>query len=801
MAEQERKPRRSAEKGNRSLFRRTVFLMVCLGVVLFIPLVTQLWQLQITEHEKWEERARNQQSMDVAVNSNRGTIYDGAGNTVAMSATVYKLVLSPLDVVASVNEEKYKVDGVLDQAAYDQALFEKRKLMVDGLVELVGLSEERLWSRIEYTKSQYEVLAYELEEEEAEAVRQFIKEHSLSPELYLTPASKRYYPYSSVGSHIIGFMAENETSGGVKVGAQGIEALYQDMLSGEDGRVTTSRNAAGIEMLTSYGQYIAGQDGLDLNLTMDASIQTMAEQVLAEGIETYDIKNGGVCIVMDPNTGAVLAMASTPDFDLNNYASILDADLLAELDSVAAKYGKDSDEYAEAVEAARIKQWRNKALSDTYEPGSTFKTITVSMALEEGIISLDDHYYCGGSKLVVPGTKPVGCHKKTGHGNQTLTEAMENSCNVALMDIGEEIGAEIFWSYLEDYGFFDATGIDLVGEGTSVFWSEADFKGPYGDLSLATASFGQTFRITPMQMIRAFSAAINGGHLLEPYVVQSAVDSEGSTVYYHEVEETRQVISEETSEKIRGILESVVSNGSGRNAYMSGYRIGGKTGTSEKIGEDTDDVICSFIGFAPVENPQVICLLAFDSPERSAPGSNYTVSGTYVSGGNIAAPVAGKLIASVLDYMGVEKQYTADELASADVFMPNVKGYELTVAKNVLLKSGIRCRTVGSGNIVTGQIPAQGVSIPGGSNVILYLGGEADTTEIEVPDLTGLTATEAKSKLEEIGLFLRAVGVVDYADKDVKASSQVIQPGTMVKPGTVIEVRFVSSVLDFAYEG
>lgn len=801
MAEHEKKARRSADKSNRSLFRRTVFLMVLMGVLLFIPLVTQLWKLQIAEHSQWEERATRQQSMDVAVNSSRGSIYDDAGNTLAMSATVYQLILSPQDVVASVNKEKYKQDGVLDQDAYDRALYEKRKLMVDGLVELLGLNEERLWSRIEYTASQYEILAYELEEEEAEAVRRFINENYLSPELYLTPASKRYYPYSSVGAHIIGFMAENESSGGVKVGAQGIEALYQSMLSGENGRVSTSRNAAGMEMLTSYGQYIAGQDGYDLTLTMDASIQAMAEQVLAEGIETYDIKNGGVCIVMDPNTGAVKAMASTPDFDLNSYGSVVDEELLEELEQTAEKYGKDSAEYSAAVSAALNKQWRNKALSDTYEPGSTFKTITVSMALEEGIISLDDHYYCGGGKVVVPGTKPVGCHNKLGHGDQTLTKAMENSCNVALMDIGELIGAETFWSYLQDYGFFGPTGIDLVGEGTSVFWSEESFKGPYGDLSLATASFGQTFRITPIQMIRAFSAAINGGHLLEPYIVQSAVDSSGSTVYYHEVEEVRQVISEETSKKVRGILESVVNNGSGRNAYMSGYHIGGKTGTSEKIGEDTDDVICSFIGFAPVENPQLIVLMAFDSPERAAPGSNYTTSGTYISGGNIAAPVAGKLIASVLDYMGVEKQYTADELASADVTMPSVMSYELTVAKNVLARYGIRCRTVGSGNMVTGQIPAQGVSIPGGSTVILYLGEEPDTELVEAPSLTGLTATEAKSKLEEMGLFLRAVGVVDYSDSDVKASEQVIAAGTMVKPGTVIEVRFVSSVIDFAYEG
>lgn len=798
MANQEKKTRRSAEKSNRSLFRRTVFLMVLLGVVLFVPLVCQLWKLQITEHDYWEERGAAQQTKDVAVNSSRGTIYDNAGNTLAMSATVYKLILSPYDVKASIDTEDYEKDGQLDQAAYDAALYQKRKLIVDGLVELFAMDEERLWTAIEKTNSYYEILAYELEEAEADALREFTSQNRISNMLYLVADSKRYYPYSSIASHVIGYMAYNETSGNVKVGAQGIEALYQNLLSGESGRQVTSQNAAGGEMLTSYGAYFEGQEGYDLHLTIDASIQSMAEQILAEGIETYDVKNGGFCIVMNPNTGAVYAMASTPDFDPNNYGSIIDQALLAELEAVAAASGKDSEAYSAAVTSALYEQWRNKALSDGYEPGSVFKPVTVAQALEEGIISVNDHYYCSGVKTV--GGWPIHCHKAGGHGDQTLTEALENSCNVALMEIAEQIGAETFWSYLEDFGFFESTGIDLVGEGYWLFASEEEFTGPYGAASLATYSFGQTFKILPIQMIRAFSAIINGGHLLTPYVVQSVTDSDGNTVSYHEVEEVRQVISEETSETMREMLESVVANGSGRNAYMSGYRIGGKTGTSEKIGEEGDDVICSFMGFAPVDNPQVIVLLAYDSPERSAPGSNYTPSGTYISGGNITAPMAGKLLASVLDYLGVEKQYTAEELAAADVYMPRVTGYELTVATSVLSQYGLRCRTVGTGNMVTAQIPAAGVSIPGSSNVILYLGEEAPAEEVEVPDLTGLNATQAKNKLEEMGLFLRATGVVDYSDTDVTAAEQVITPGTLVKPGTVVEVRFVSSVIDYGYQ-
>lgn len=789
-------PRRNTGKSNRSLFRRTVFLMVCLGIVLFIPLGMQLWKLQITQHDYWEERAANQQTRDVAVNAGRGTIYDSEGETLAMSATVQKLILSPRDVLASINEEQYKdEDGDLKQEEYDAALYARRKLIVDGLAELLGLDEERLWSRIEYTASAYEVLAYELEEEDAAAVRAFITENKLSAMLYLTPASKRYYPYSSVGSHVLGFMHYNETSGDVKVGAQGLEALYQDILSGQLGRVVTGKNGVGGEMLSSYEAYIDGQDGCSLNLTLNEAIQAMAEQTLAEGIETYDVQKGGFCIVMDPSTGAILAMASTPDFDPNNYSTILDEDLQAQLQAIADSSGTDSDEYGEAYSAALASQWRNKALSDTYEPGSVFKPLTVAMALEEGIVSMDDHFYCGGVKTV--GGWPIHCHKRTGHGDQTLTQTLENSCNVALMEIAEKIGAETFYRYMEDYGLFDSTGIDLMGEGTSQIWSREDFTGPYGAASLATASFGQTLKITPIQMIRAFASVINGGHLLTPYVVQSVVDSDGNTVYYHEVEEERQVISEETSARIRTMLESVVANGSGRNAYMTGYRIAGKTGTSEKRDEDTNDVICSFMGFAPVDNPRVLVLLAYDSPKRSAPSSNYTVSGTYISGGNITAPMAGQLIANILDYLGVEKQYTSSELASADVSMARVTGYELTVAKGMLSDRGIHCRTVGTGNIVTGQIPAAGVSIPGGSTVILYLGEEVPTDQVEMPDLSGLSPAKAKEKLETLGLFLRGTGVSDYTDSSLKASSQSIEAGTLVALGTVVEVRFVSSVIDY----
>ena len=795
MQDSNRKPRKGDHgRSNRSLFRRTLVLMVTLGVVVFIPLVCQLYRLQIVEHEDWEKRAANQQTNDVSVPAKRGTIYDRQGRTLAMSATVYKLILSPRGIFTSIEEENYETE-----VEYKQALYDRRKLIVDWLVDTFDCDEEKLWTRMEDTGNAYVVLFTELEEEDAEKVREFTSKNRISGLLYLTPSSKRYYPYSSVASHVLGYMGQTKTSGENKVGKSGVEYLYEDALSGSLGRVVTSRNGVGMEMLSAYEMYFDAENGCDITLTIDERIQAMLEQTLTEGIETYYVQSGAFGIAMNPKTGAIYAMASSPDFDPNNWGVILSEDLQAQVDQVSAEKGEDSQEASDAWDEAWEKQMRNRAISDAYEPGSVFKPITVAMALEEGVVSMDDHFYCGGSMSAGPGLKPTGCHLSTGHKDQTLTEAVENSCNVALMKIGLSLGADTMWKYFEDFGLFSPTGIDLIGEGKQQFWDEATFKGPTGVQSIASGSFGQTFAVTPIQMITAFASLINGGHLLEPYVVQSISDSDGNTTYYHETTEVRQVISEDTSDKVRGILESVVANGSGHNASMNGYRIGGKTGTSENIAAkaldiNNDDVMCSFMGFAPADDPQVLVLVVYDTPQRSAPKSSYTPGGTYISGGNIAAPMAGRLIANILDYMGIERAYSDDELAGKDTIMPKVTGQELTVAKGSLQNAGFECRTVGTGSIVQGQVPSAGVSIPGGSTVILYLGEDVPTEQVEVPSLVGLSPTASKNKLEELGLFMRATGVVDYNDPNVEGTSQSIDEGTMVSLGTIVEVQFVSSI-------
>ena len=789
-----RQPVKRDSRANRSLLLRVVALLCICGVGIFIPLVWQLYKLQISRHDYYLQLASDYQTRDVTVTADRGSIYDSNGNILAISATVYKLILSPRDVVAAIDEDDYTdEDGVLDEAAYGQALQARRGLIADFLVSSFGLDRETVMARLEKTNSAYEVLVTDLEEEEAASVRAFISENHLSPELYLTPDSKRYYPNSATAAHVVGFLSYDSDTGTRLEGAYGVEAAYEDLLAGQSGRVVTAKNAAGTEMLSSYEAYVDAVNGADLHLTIDSSIQSMAEQALESAIEQYYIKNGGCVIVMDPNTGALLAMASSPDYDPNQHDIILNQDLLDELAAAKEQYGEDSEEYQSAMRQAYYDQWRNKAISDGYEPGSTFKALVVAAALEEGVVSLSDTYYCGGRASY--GGWTISCHKAAGHGSQTLTEALENSCNVALMEIGMKLGAERFWKYLEDYGLMDKTGIDLGGEGGSQFWDEDYFKSEEGLSSLAVASFGQTFKVTPIRMITSFASVINGGHLLTPYVTQSATDEAGSTVYYHETEEVRQVLSESTSETMCAMLESVVANGTGANAYKAGYRIGGKTGTSEKRDEDTNDVIVSFMGFAPADDPQVLVLVALDSPERKGGASQYTPGGTYISGGNIGAPVCGDLLANILDYLGYEKEYTsAEEYSKADVSVPSVTGKPLADAQNALTQRGLEWRVVGDGDTVTAQIPAAGSAIPGGSQVVLYLGVDAPTDTVTVPDLTGMSPSAVENALTELGLYVRATGVATYTST-TSAATQSIAHGVEVARGTVIEVQFVEDAI------
>ena len=786
---------------NRIILGRTICLMVLFGVAAFIPLLGRLWQIQIVDGEWYQELAIEQQTQDMLVTAPRGTIYDTQGNLMAVSISVQNVVISPRDITAAAETkresgERKRSAGETPTAAEAAALNGAyEEFIAEHLAEILDMEAEDILDRIERNANyQYVVLKWRVDDEISDAVRAFQEEYSLYPGVYLSPDTKRVYPYGSLAAQVIGWVNTN-----TNMGAFGAEAKYEDLLAGSPGRVVTARNARGQEMLSSYESYIDGEPGLNLQLTIDATIQSYCEKTLAEGISSYEARKGGFCIVMEPDTGAILAMASSPNYDLNNPRTVSDPVLADYLEQVQADPAGSEDAYLQALEAAQYQQWTNRTITDTYEPGSTFKIMVLAAALEEGVVNDSSTFYCPGYKEVAD--RRINCSNRAGHGAQTLAKAVANSCNPAFIEIGQALGAERFYQYLEDFGIIGKTGIDLQGEtdNTNLVWTEEYFTGIYGEVSLATASFGQTFRLTPLQLITAASAAVNGGHLMQPYVVQAFTGQDGNVVEQTTPTELRQVISESTSQRVREILFEVVDTGTGKNARVEGYRIGGKTGTSEKRDEDTGDLIVSFLGVAPADDPQIVVLLAFDSPTPVTPGSNYTSRGFFISGGAMAALSAGPLVAEILDYLGVEKVYS--DASYADVVMPQTVGLSLADAQALLQTKGLSCRVVGEGAVVTDQLPSQGASIPGGSQAVLYLGEEKPAEQVEVPALTRMTLSAAEQALAERNLYLRPSGATSYSDTTISVS-QSTDPGTLVDPGTVVEVQFMdTSIQDYAENG
>lgn len=747
---------------NRMMLRRTLFLLSVCGAAAFVVLAARLYYLQIVRHDELEARAIAQQVRETTVSAPRGTIYDAKGEVLAMSAGVDTIYLSPAEIAQN-NEDAGAIAA--------------------GLAEILGLDYDAVYAKTQNTRSWYEVVARKVEEDVATAVREF-KEEGGYTGIKLEADTKRYYPNGSLAAHVIGFVGTDNT------GLGGIEAKYDKVLSGTNGYVMRSTTAAGTDMLyTSWEDYFDAVPGSDMVLTIDAGIQYYVEKHLAQAVEDYDIQNGAAAICMEVDTGAILAMASLGNFDLNDYQTI-SGEAMAEIDAAASS----DAERAELIAAAQQLQWRNKAISDTYEPGSTFKIITLAMALEEGVVDMNSSFYCGGSTSVLGRNTPVRCWKSGGHGSQTLTQAVQHSCNVAFVNIGQRIGEERFYDYAEAFGFFErtgdssaqltgTTGIDLGGESGSIWWSEDVFCNPENLSQLAAASFGQTFNITPLQLITAVSACVNGGYLMQPYLVQSTTSPDG-TVTEHDSTPVRQVISEETSAKVRRILEQVVGDsteGTGRNAYVAGYRIGGKTGTSTKTTEEiagNKEYIVSFIGFAPADDPQIALLVLLDNPSSE--------SGIYVSGGQMAAPVVGKMMADILPYLGLEPEYSDSELQTMDRAVPDVMGLSIAEAQSKLAESGLSCRVIGLGGAVTSQLPAANSVIASGSEVLLYADA-APTGGGSVPNLNGMTYSQAREALAAMGLFIGSDSSVTDADNQL-VSGQDIRAGTSAKAGTVITV-------------
>ena len=817
-------PRRksdAARRANQIIRSRTMLVMFLLGVVTFLLLFWKLYDLQIVRHEEMQGKAVNQQTREVVVTASRGSILDRDGNVLAVSATAESLYISPKDIAAYVESQEKAIAEAAAKAAekgqsYTAPEVRDQSYIARGLSRITGVDQAKIEGRMEEVNNQYVEVKKKMEQAMADEVRRFIngeideegnelitvnekgekvlksnpkKGPSKLQGVWLNPDSKRYYPYSSLAANVVGFV-NSENQGGV-----GLEAKYNSALEGTAGLTVSAKDNAGNDMLYQYEQYYDAQDGQNLVLTIDVEVQSYLEKGIESMLEKFDAANGATGIVMDVNSGAILGMASYPNYDSNQYGMILDTTLQEKLDAKLGEIEKnrgsyESEEaYEAAVAAAKSNavntSWRNKCIDSTYEPGSTFKPITLAAVLEEGLVNMNTTFNCTGSVKV--GKWTIGCSKKTGHGIQDLKTATGNSCNPAFINMGQRIGGETYYEYLEAFGLTEPTHVDMIGEAKGIISRTNLVNDP---ASLASYAFGQTFNVTPIALIRAQAACINGGYLYTPYVVEQVVDGEGNLISQHDATPVRQVISEESSARVRECLEYVVASGTGKNGRVAGYRIGGKTGTADKTEtrNTTKEVVVSFMCFAPADDPQYIMLLTMDTPSRE--------TGVYVSGGNMVAPTASSIMADILPALGVEPDYTEEELAAMDAAVPNVVGQVLDGAKMKLDAAHFAYRTVGNGTTVTDQVPAGGAIVPNNATVVLYLGEEKPDALCTVPNVVGLTAAQANQAMTNAGLILKMSGTISGSG-NIHAISQNTASGTELEAGSIVEVHFGdSTVLD-----
>ena len=786
--EQKQANREQNQRANRTILRRTLVLMVLCGIVAFVPLIGTLYHLMITEHDYYNEKAIKNQTRSTNLTATRGVIYDANMNVLASSSTVETVFIDPNEIAEQMRQPENS--NLLDQIAR-------------GLGEILDVEPSFVYEQAADKQYRYKVIKRKISEELADEVRAFISENSITG-VYLETDLKRYYPNSSLAAQALGFVSSDNN------GSEGLEAYYNEELSGTAGKVVTSKGNYGSEMLYTYEKYYDASDGSSLITTIDSTVQAYVEKNLQNAIDKYDIKNGAFCIVMDVNTGEIKAMATLGSYDPNNYLEIYDdtTALLLEneraaalaLPEASAAYEAAIETYKQDVAAARMAQWRNRCVSDGYEPGSTFKLITLASALDSGAVTLNDSFYCGGQEKFTGREQILNCWKSAGHGAQTTAQALGNSCNIAFGHIGLRMGGDTFYDYLKSFGVMEKTGVDLPGEASGLFYERKYLNDPanYGTSYLITSSFGQSFRITPMQLVRAVAAIVNGGYVLEPYIVSEVVDADGNTVEKNEKTVLRQVISQQTSETMRTLMEQVVTEGTASAARTPGYRVGGKTGTSEKLdeydenGQQVKDKIVSFVGVAPIDDPKYVVLVALDTPAYSENSEKYTVHGMYISGGLMAAPTVRDIFLDILPYLGVEPDYGSEDIRGVNFTVPDVIGMDETEAGELLAEKTITYRVVGTGSVVTDQLPVAGSQVPGNSQIILYMGAEKQATRVEVPDFIGCSVADVNYLASNAGLYVQAKGT-DRTDVYVLAAYQDIDPGTEVDRGTTITVEFSST--------
>ena len=688
--------------------RRILLISVLFGAVFFVPVILRLYGLMVTDYAYYTQLALRNQTRSTTVTADRGMIYDTNMNVLACNRSVENVYLDPHEL----KQSKADIPAI-----------------ADALGQILELDPRWIEAQAADTRMRYKKLAERISEETAARIRDYINKNNISG-IHLEPNSQRFYPYGSLAAQVIGFTNASNT------GSEGIEAAYNSFLEGSAGRVITTKGNNEMDMPFSYEKYVQSQQGCSVILTLDATVQACLEKQLEAAISRYDVQNGAFGMVMNVNTGEILAMATLGSYDPNAYLEIYDPMKAAQLERLrlyylaqpetSEAYAKGKADYTKALSEARLKQWRNRCISDGYEPGSTFKVLTMAAALDSGAIDLQTAFYCKGAEQIPGRSQLLHCWRSSGHGSEQTPQALQNSCNIAFAHIALKLGGERFYEYVKNFGVLEKTGIDLSGESKGVFFDKAlvTDTDKWGTASLTSGSFGQTFKLTPLQLVRAISSVVNGGYLMEPYIVSEVLDSNGNTVLKQEPTVTRRTIREETSRVMCALLESVVTEGTAKNAAVAGYAIGGKTGTSEKIdvfdesGQRVLDKIVSFVGVAPMDDPQYIVLVALDTPSRQ--------TGIYISGGVMAAPTVGAVMADILPYLGVRQ---SDSAQAQWVMLEDVTGLSASEAQRKLKAAGLDAIVEGFGSKVVTQIPLSGQNVPIGSQVLLYLGENSENSK------------------------------------------------------------------------
>ncbi len=719
----------------------------CISAVAFILIfgfgldICRLFYFQVIKSEEYKMQAEAQQLSDTIISADRGVIYDANMNVLAESASAWLVYVNP---------SKIKDDA-------------QRELVATGLSGIIkDVSAETIKNKIKNKTYSYVKIKSGIEYSVKTAINEFVKANDLYEVIGIDPDTKRYYPYGNFASTLIG-MTNSDNNG-----RAGIELKYNDTLTGVPGRIITARDANSGLMSSNYETKFDARQGTSLVLTVDKTIQHYLEKGLSQAV----IDNNAASaygIVMDVDTGAILAMATMPDYDLNEPSVITDKQTLAELEKIT-----DKDEYDVAYNNEVYLMWRNRAISDTYEPGSVFKIFTAAAAVEEGVANTNYTYTCTGAIQVADNR--INCHRHEGHGTQTFAEGLMNSCNPFFITLGQELGTERFYKYFEAFGFTETSGVDLPAEAKPTADVTYHSKENMGIAQLSSSAFGQTFQVSAIQMITAVSAVANGGKLMKPYVVAKKLDQDGNTVYETTPTVKRQVVSESTSKTVLAMMEKVVSEGTGRNAYIPGYRVAGKTGTSEKLTVD-GEYIASFVGCAPADDPKIAVLIIIDEPQGDVHG-----------GGAIAAPVAGSVMEQTLKYMNVEPLYTEEELSQLNADTPNVSGMTVSKAKETLENQEFTARVVGNGDKVISQYPIRGQSISRGGVVVLYTEKESTDSTSKVPDLVGLSISEANERAVNSGYNIKISGA--SIGSEVVSYRQSVPKGTEAELGSTITVYF-----------